>query len=122
MPANRRAWASWNFTKEPQTIDSFPVSVTYDMNRLQGLTSKDEYFVTLNRNQQLDPLKIIREFKYLHPNFEIDTLKSQKKIWNLNGHNNTYYTGSYMGYGFHEDAVKSSVDLVESFFEGEMFT
>lgn len=122
MPSNRRAWASWNFTKEPQTVDSFPVSVTYDMNRLQGLTSRDEYFVTLNRNQQLDPLKIIREFKYLHPNFEIDTLKSQKKIWKLNGHNNTYYTGSYMGYGFHEDAVKSSVDLVDSFFEGEMFT
>lgn len=121
MPSNKRAWASWNFTKEPEVKDSFPVSVTYDMGRLQGLKTDENYLVTLNRNQAIDPSKVIREFRYFHPNFDLGTLGTRKAIWNLNGSQNTFYTGSYMGYGFHEDAVKSSVDMVNEFFDGESF-
>lgn len=115
MPPNRRAWASWNYTREAVETQQNPLSITYHMNRLQGLRTTQNYFVTLNRQQAIDPQHIIREFEYMHPSYSMETLQTQPQLQKLQGINNTFYCGSYFGYGFHEDAVKSGVKAAEAF-------
>jgi predicted NAD/FAD-binding protein len=109
MPPLRSVWSSWNFSriKENQT------SLTYHMNRLQVLKTKKQYFVSLNL--QSDPADIIAEFNYKHPMFTRDALLSREKLKQLNGRNRTWFAGSYMGDGFHEDAVRSSVEVASGF-------
>lgn len=109
MPPHRRAWSSWNFhRKEGQPL----CTVTYHMNRLQGLQCHHDYFVTLNAPQaEIAPKKIIREFLYHHPIYTKRALQTQEHLSKLNGQLNTYYAGSYFGYGFHEDAVKSGLRI-----------
>jgi uncharacterized protein len=116
MPPNKRAWASWNFTREDGMAQDHPASLTYDMNRLQGFQTKERYLVTLNRIKPIDSSKIIKEFTYYHPNFTLDSLASVDKIKAINGKDSLFYTGSYFGFGFHEDACKSSVDMVKEHF------
>ncbi len=114
LPKNPRAWASWNYNAE-ETEDGQSLSVTYDMNRLQGLTTKERYLVTLSPNHQIDPRKIIKEYEYYHPLYTSESLLTQKIIKSFNGRSNIFYAGSYLGYGFHEDAVVSSNNLASHF-------
>jgi len=110
LPSLKRAWASWNYIRyDDQSGQSG--SVTYHMNRLQGLNTERDYCVTLNGSQLVSPDKIIKEIIYTHPIFTTESLSSQAALPQLNGKNNTYFCGSYFGYGFHEDAVKSAVDV-----------
>ncbi|MDB9743924.1 hypothetical protein OAA91_00185, partial [Fibrobacterales bacterium] len=81
------AWASWNFTQEKNTPLENPISLTYDMNNLQGLESKKNYFVSLNRINPIPKEHVLKEFSYKHPNFTVETLASKKKIERLNGLN-----------------------------------
>ncbi|QGR00285.1 FAD-dependent oxidoreductase [Paenibacillus psychroresistens] len=115
LPPLKRAWASWNYGKEKNTGDNQPVSLTYYMNRLQGLQTHAHYCVTLNRSKPIPANQIIREFNYMHPMYSLAALDSQRKLPALNGVKNTYFCGSYFGYGFHEDAVRSAVDVTMNF-------
>jgi predicted NAD/FAD-binding protein len=121
LPPNQRAWASWNFVREEGMSQDHPASLTYDMNRLQGLETQEHYLVTLNRIKPIDESKVIKEFTYFHPNFTLDTLASVDKIKALNGAEGCYFAGSYHGFGFHEDACKSSVDMVREHFGLDQF-
>jgi predicted NAD/FAD-binding protein len=112
MPLEKRAWASWNFHKES---DKEHHSTTYYMNKLQGLKTSNDYFVTLETHIPIDKNKIIAEFDYHHPVYSNAAFESQSELNKINGKINTYYCGSYFGYGFHEDAVKSAIRLVEIF-------
>ncbi len=114
LPKNSRAWASWNYNAE-ETKDGQNLSVTYDMNRLQGLTTKERYLVTLSPNHTIAPDKIIQEFDYYHPLFTSENLITQGQVKSLNGRSNVFYCGSYLGYGFHEDAVVSANNLASHF-------
>lgn len=114
MPRNRRIWASWNFTREKTGKDS-SLCLTYHMNRLQGLATNHPYFVTLNTSKRLDDKKIILEMDYYHPQFTRESTATQPELPSLNGLRNTYFCGSYFGYGFHEDAVRSSIDVAKLF-------
>jgi predicted NAD/FAD-binding protein len=109
LPAQRSAWSAWNFTRATKESDSQPVFVTYYMNLLQGLTAKKHYCVTLNRHQDFQPGSVIAEFDYQHPQYTFSSLSTQAKLPQLNGQSNIWYCGSYFGYGFHEDAVRSAV-------------
>lgn len=115
LPPLKRAWASWNYTKENGVDENDPVSLTYYMNRLQGLKTHANYCVTLNRSKPIAQKQIIREFNYMHPMYSLSALASQQKLPQLNGLRNTYFCGSYFGYGFHEDAVRSAVDVTLKF-------
>jgi len=115
MPSNRRAWASWNYTRERPGGSETPVSVTYHMNRLQGLTTRRDYFVTLNRHQAIAENLILQEMEYTHPQFTAASMATQAELPSLNGPRNTYFCGSYFGFGFHEDAVKSGVAVARAF-------
>jgi predicted NAD/FAD-binding protein len=115
LPSNRRAWASWNYVKERGVESGSPVTVTYHMNRLQNLKTEKDYCVTLNPVKPVPGENIIREMEYSHPMFTFEALKTQKDLPALNGQRNTYFCGSYLGYGFHEDAVRSAVKVAEKF-------
>lgn len=114
MPKNRRAWASWNYLSNMNDPDE-PASLTYHMNRLQSLKASKEYFVTLNRSEAYSEGTIIRDFNYTHPQFDFESIRSQQYLPRLNGVRRTFFCGSYFGYGFHEDAVKSAVAVARHF-------
>jgi hypothetical protein len=85
--------------------------VTYLINLLQPLPFAQPVMVTLNA-QQIDPKKIIAEFQYAHPVFDLAAIAAQKKMISLQGHRHTWYCGAWMGYGFHEDGLKSALAIV----------
>ena len=109
MPPNRRAWASWNYRRPKAADESAPVVVTYHMNRLQGLHTESQFFVSLNAGTNVDVSRTIAEIPYSHPCFTHAAMATQSRISEFSGTANTYYCGSYLGYGFHEDAVRSGV-------------
>jgi len=115
LPQNRRAWAAWNYLRERDVKAGSPVSVTYHMNRLQNLKAERDYCVTLNPVKPIPREHIIREMEYKHPLYTFDALETQRNLPNLNGGGNTYFCGSYFGYGFHEDAVRSAVQVTKMF-------
>jgi predicted NAD/FAD-binding protein len=108
MPPLKRAWGAWNYRKEPSNKGIEPVSVTYHMNNLQGLNCSNDYFVTLNPRVEPKNGSILKQFNYTHPIFTSNSVKSQLDLQSWNGQNGRWYCGSYCGYGFHEDAVRSA--------------
>ncbi len=48
------------------------------------------------------------------PIFDFDSFATVDKLDSLNGKENTYYCGSYFGFGLHEDAVRSAMNIAES--------
>ena len=115
MPNNKNVWSSWNVLNESKKFDNKnKITVTYWINKLQNLYTKEPILVTLNppyRNL-IDKKKIISKFILRHPLLERKHLVLLNKVKNLQGKNMTYYTGAWMGYGFHEDGLKASIDLV----------
>jgi predicted NAD/FAD-binding protein len=115
LPPLKRAWASWNYTREAGAGDAAPVSVTYWMNRLQGLKTQRHYCVSLNRRTPIAEDSIIARMKYRHPTYTFRSMATQLELPALNGRRNTWFCGSYFGYGFHEDAVRSAVEVGRRF-------
>ncbi|KTF16782.1 NAD(P)/FAD-dependent oxidoreductase [Pseudoalteromonas sp. H105] len=109
LPKRKAAWASWNYLLNDST-DKAAV-VTYQMNILQGIKSDTQFCVTLNHKQGIDKNKIIREFIYHHPVFNEASIAAQQQKHNIDGTNNTYFCGAYWYNGFHEDGVRSAVDV-----------
>jgi len=115
MPRSRRVWSSWNYLASQREDRVDAVSVTYWMNRLQGLTSSKNYFVSLNPLREPRPESLFAEMTYHHPVFDTDAMAAQKRLPAIQGRDRIWYTGSYFGYGFHEDALRASVELAERF-------
>ena len=111
MPADRRLWASWNYRRPAGAEPGDPVPITYCMNRLQGLGGKRDYLVSLNLQKPVHPDSVIYSVDYSHPAYTPTSLQSQHAIKKLDGARNTHFCGSYMGYGFHEDAVASAFEV-----------
>jgi len=105
MPQNIKTWSSWNFIKNKKENTNF--TLTYWMNNLQKLQTSKEYFVTIN--PQNIPKNIHNETFFTHPKFNLQTMKYQSKLKDLQGMNNTFFCGAYHGYGFHEDGIQSAV-------------
>ena len=112
LPPMPRAWSCWNFRREGSGLASQPAYVTYAMNLLQGLNTKQQYLVTLNRPSAYDEKQVIARMVYHHPTYNNASMATQASLPTLNGVNNTWFCGSYFGYGFHEDAVRSSYQAV----------
>ncbi len=109
MPSSPRAWASWNIIRGTLSDNRSPVTLTYHMNRLQQLKTRSQYLVTLNPFRPIAEDKVIARMTYTHPVFTFDSLGTQPELAGLNGVRNTFFCGSYFGYGFHEDAARSGV-------------
>lgn len=113
MPPTKSAWACWNYVKNKESNDTDDVSVTYYMNRLQGLKTSKDYFVTLNPTRDVPKDKTIFQTIYTHPKYTQTAISTQENIEAVNGTNRLYFCGSYCRYGFHEDAVMSAVNVAK---------
>ena len=115
LPPNKRAWASWNYVRAADVSSGQAASLTYYMNRLQNLTTGHDYCVTLNTDRQVPGEKVISEMVYTHPLYTFDAFATQERLRAMNGARNTFFCGSYLGYGFHEDAVTSGIEVARKF-------
>ncbi|WP_172953256.1 NAD(P)/FAD-dependent oxidoreductase [Vibrio fujianensis] len=113
LPKRKAAWASWNYwLKGVQDQQTRLPSLTYNMNILQHISSSSTFCVTLNSGQDIDPDKVLRRFIYHHPVFTTQGIAAQQRKSEVNGINHTWFCGAYWHNGFHEDGVKSGLDVV----------
>ena len=109
MPKEESLWSSWNSFKS-KNYDY----VTYWMNNLQKLDTEKEIFVTLGNCPEINQERVFKKICYEHPLYSVNTLKGQKHITSIQGENNTYFVGAHLGYGFHEDGIKSTYEVLNS--------
>ena len=109
LPLRRKAWAAWNafVPANPSEV----CTVSYCMNLLQGLTSRAPLVVTLNRTSAIDPAKILRRMRYRHPVYTQGSVAAQSRRAEIQGRRRTWFAGAYWGWGFHEDGIRSAVDV-----------
>lgn len=113
LPREPRAWASWNYWLDGGE-DALP-AVTYNMNILQGLDAQETFCVTLNRSHAIDPDKILRRFTYAHPVYNREAINAQQRRGEICGQQHTHFCGAYWYNGFHEDGVRSALDVCARF-------
>ena len=113
LPDRKAAWASWNYQLSQDRAK--PASVTYNMNILQGLQSDHTFCVTLNQKQDIDPSKILKEYNYHHPIFSSESIRAQQQRELICGIQHTHFAGAYWHSGFHEDGVRSAVEVAQRF-------
>ncbi len=115
LPRRRTLWASWNYCRSAAAQADSHVTITYYMNRLQGLRSPIDYFVSLNSERSIDPSTVLYSTRYTHPIYTPESVETQNAIRALNGVRNTFFGGAYLGYGFHEDGVRAALDITQHF-------
>ena len=113
LPTARRARASWNYLVAADGAEQPPV-VTYWMNRLQGLDSAEQYLVTLNAADRIDPDRVLARMTYEHPVYDAEAVRAQQRLAGL-ASVTTVYAGGYHGWGFHEDGCRSGVEAARWF-------
>ena len=116
LPAQRAAWASWNYLTPERASDR--VALTYNMNMLQSLDAPETFCVSLNVGDRIDPAKVIRHFVYHHPIYTPESLTARRRHAEISGVNRTSFCGAYWGYGFHEDGVNSALAVCRTFGKG----
>jgi predicted NAD/FAD-binding protein len=116
MPKRVLARASWNYHISDNNSKA---TLTYDMNRLQGIQAKDTFLVTLNNPEAVDEKKIIKSLYYEHPMYTQESVAAQARRSDISGHRRTFYCGAYWKNGFHEDGVVSALQAVREFEEME---
>lgn len=109
LPRRRKAWAAWNALVPSD--DSNQCTVSYCMNLLQSLDAPEPIVVTLNRTAQIAPEKILRRMRYHHPLYSQASVAAQTRKSEIQGRNNTWFAGAYWGWGFHEDGMRSAVEV-----------
>jgi predicted NAD/FAD-binding protein len=112
MPRRRRLWASWNYIAA-KGQGAQRLCVSYWMNSLQPLRTKQDYFVTLNPIDEIAETDRLATIAYKHPMFNGAAMAAQPELWSLQGRNRTWFCGSYFGYGFHEDGLQSGLAVAE---------
>jgi predicted NAD/FAD-binding protein len=111
MPKKKLAWAAWNYERATDLgLESSRVCLHYWINRLQPLPFSQDVVVSLNPVRAIDPSKVLGEYDYAHPVFDLAAIEAQSQLPSLQGQQNTWYAGAWMGYGFHEDGFKAGRD------------
>ena len=111
MPLNKKNWSSWNSSMNASNVEKN--SITYWLNLLQNIKNKENIFLTLNPYFDIQEDKIIKKIKFTHPYFDQNAIDNQKKLNTLQNKNNILFCGSYFGNGFHEDGIKSSIEMLK---------
>jgi hypothetical protein len=111
LPRARRAWAAWNALIGRDAGEACTVS--YCMNLLQSLDAPLPLVVTLNRDAAIDPACVLRRMTYHHPVYTHASVAAQRRRDEISGAHRTWYCGAYWGYGFHEDGVRSAVEVAD---------
>lgn len=112
LPRNRRAWAAWNALKLDG--DQARCTVSYSMNLLQSLPGPTQFVVSLNASDCIDPAKMLRRLDYAHPVYTLAGSRARARRAEINGVDRIWYAGAYWGHGFHEDGLRSGVDVARA--------
>jgi uncharacterized protein len=113
MPRRRLTWAAWNYHVTGDRQDR--ATVTYNMNILQNLKAPQQFLLSLNRSEAIDPSLILGRFLYHHPIFTPAAIAAQKRWAEISGQQRSHFCGAYWSYGFHEDGVTSAINAVNRF-------
>ena len=114
LPRTRRAWAAWNYERsvsQDNNPNSNRVCLHYLINMLQPVPFAQPVVVSLNPTREIDPAQIHGTFEYAHPVFDLAAIRAQAQVPGLQGQQHTYFCGAWTGYGFHEDGIKSGLDV-----------
>ena len=112
LPRHRKAWAAWN-AHVPREGDR-SCAVSYCMNLLQGLDAPVPFVVSLNRTADIDPARVLRRMRYHHPVFTHAAVAAQRRKSEIQGQRRTWFAGAYWGWGFHEDGMRSAVEIAHA--------
>jgi predicted NAD/FAD-binding protein len=115
MPRRRGVWSAWNYLSDGPVDEAARVSVTYWMNRLQGLVSPAPLLVTLNPQREPATGTILAERSYRHPQFDAAALRAQVRLPEIQGTAGLWFAGAWTGWGFHEDGIASAVRIAAAF-------
>ena len=113
MPKNKKAWCSWNSSMSKKDVGK--TSVTYWLNQLQNLKIDRDIFLTINPFRQISESQIFKKVIFTHPYYDNAALSNQSNLYKIQNKKNILFCGSYFGYGFHEDGIKSSIDMSKLF-------
>jgi len=115
LPANPKTWAAWNYERAASSErESSRVCLHYLLNRLQRIPFAQPVVVSLNPLHDIEPATIVGEYDYAHPVFDLAAIEAQKRLPLLQGQQHTWYAGAWTGYGFHEDGLKSGLQVGRS--------
>lgn len=109
MPVRRRLWSSWNYAGAAASDGSRSIAVTYWMNRLQDIATRDQVFVTLNPVREPRPESVVARIAYDHPQYDLAAVAAQQRLGAIQGRGGIWLCGSYTGFGFHEDGLRSGL-------------
>ena len=112
MPKNKKAWCSWNSSMNKNDIKK--TSVTYWLNQLQNLKIDKDIFLTINPFREIPEDKIFKKVEFTHPYYDNAALSNQSNLYKIQNKKNTLFCGSYFGYGFHEDGIKSTIEMLKT--------
>ena len=112
MPRNKKAWCSWNSSMSKDDIGK--TSVTYWLNQLQNLKIDRDIFLTINPFREISESQIFKKVRFTHPYYDNTALSNQINLNKIQNKKNILFCGSYFGYGFHEDGIKSSIDMLKA--------
>ncbi len=115
MPKSRRCWQSWVYLSESQAAGEPRVSLSYWMNNLQQLNTRQPLIVTLNPERRPDPSSQLDRWLTQHPVFDREAIAAQARLPAIQGVNRTWFCGAWTGYGFHEDGLLSAIRIAEQF-------
>ena len=113
MPKNKKNWCSWNATVDNNNLQKS--SVTYWLNLLQNLKITKNIFLTINPYYEIPEEKVYKKIIFTHPYYDEKALKNQNGLNSLQNKDNLLFCGSYFGYGFHEDGLNSSLEMLKQF-------
>jgi len=111
MPASRKVWASWNYLTRQQGLDEQRVSVSYYMNSLHRLDRREHYIISLNPWMEPHPTTVLGEYHWRHPVMDTAAVEAQARLPGIQGENGIYIAGAWTGFGFHEDGMRSAVEV-----------
>lgn len=111
MPKRRRAWASWNYLSDGDGRRASHVSLTYWMNQLQSIQTSKPLLVTLNPSTPPEPETVLQRMRYSHPIFDDRAVQAQSRLASVQGQGGIWFAGAWLGYGFHEDGLRSGLDV-----------
>ena len=112
MPKNKKAWCAWNSSMD--SANNEKTAVTYWINQLQNLKIDRDIFLTINPFKEIPSDKIFKKVAFTHPYYDTEALTNQNNLYKIQNKKNILFCGSYFGYGFLEDGIKSSIDMLKT--------
>jgi predicted NAD/FAD-binding protein len=115
MPREPRAWAAWNYERAGG-VNAAPdaVCLHYWLNKLQPLPFAQPVLVSLNPLRAPREDLVLGRYHYAHPVFDLDAVRAQRRLPEIQGQDRMWFCGAWCGYGFHEDGLKAGLAAADA--------